>query len=120
MSQESPMPEVSPYRLVYVTAANQEEAEHIARTLVGERLAACANVLGTIASYYWWKGDVVEDSEVSLLLKTRVDRVEALVQRVQAIHSYECPCVVTLPIQEGSADYLSWLDTQVSNAEEPR
>jgi len=111
------MPEASPYRVVYVTAANPEEAEHIARTLVGDRLAACANVLGAVASYYWWKGDLVEDSEVGLLLKTRVDRVAALVEKVKAIHSYECPCVITLPIQEGSADYLQWLDTQLGAAE---
>ena len=111
------MPEASPYRLVYVTAANQEEAEHIARTLVGDRLAACANVLGSIASFYWWKGDLVEDSEVSLLLKTRVDRVESLVEKVQAIHSYDCPCVIILPIQEGSADYLRWIDAQLDRAE---
>ena len=117
MNQEDTMPDASPYRLVYVTAANQEEASHIARTLVENRLAACANVLGTIASYYWWKGDVVEDSEVSLLLKTRVDRVEALVEKVKANHSYECPCVITLPIQEGSADYLRWLDAQLDAAE---
>ena len=48
------MPEASPYRLVYVTASNQEEAKHIARTLLGDRLAACANVLGRIGSYYWF------------------------------------------------------------------
>ena len=117
MNLEGSVSDASRFRLVYVTAATREEAEHIARTVVGERLAACANVLGDIRSFYWWKGDLAEDSEVSLLLKTRDDRVEALVEKVKEIHSYECPCVVTLPLREGSADYLSWLDAEVAAAE---
>ena len=95
--------------LVYVTASSREEALKIARTVVEERLAACANVNASITSFYWWEGKVQEDGETSFILKTRADLVDALTSRVRALHSYTCPCVVALPIAAGNPAFLSWI-----------
>lgn len=101
-----------PQILVYVTAGSKDEALTIARAAVEERLAACANVLSPITSIYWWEGKVQEEGEVSLILKTRADLVPALTQRIKALHSYTCPCVVALPITAGNPDFLAWIDTE--------
>lgn len=94
---------------LYVTCATAIEAETIARTLVGERLAACANVLGAMQSFYWWNGEVQNGSEVALVLKTRRELADAATQRIKALHSYDCPCVVALDISGGNADFLNWI-----------
>lgn len=94
---------------IYVTCADTQQAENIARALVGERLAACANVLGAIRSFYWWNGQVQEGGEVALVLKTRRELVSAATQRIKALHSYECPCVVALDITDGNAEFLDWI-----------
>lgn len=95
--------------LVYVTAGNLEEAQKIARTLVQERLVACANVYPQIYSYYWWEGEVQEDQEVSMILKTRGGLMDELIQRIKELHSYSCPCIVALPIEEGAEDFCAWI-----------
>lgn len=95
--------------LVYVTASSRAEATAIGRTVVEERLAACANVLGDVTSYYWWDGAVQEDGEVSLILKTQDHLVAPLTDRVKAIHSYDCPCVVAVAITGGNSGFLDWI-----------
>jgi len=102
--------------LIYVTTETEDEAKSIARALVGERLAACANILGTITSVFWWEGEVQDDSEVSLILKTRKDLVERVAERIEALHSYDCPCVVALPIEAGNLAFLSWIDEETAGA----
>ena len=94
---------------VYVTAANKAEALAIGRALVEERLAACANVLDNMTSLYHWEGKLQEDSEAVLIAKTREDLVEQLIERVKALHSYSCPCVVSWPIPAGHQAYLDWI-----------
>ena len=98
--------------LVYVTASSKDEALKIARAVVEERLAACANVFQPITSIYWWDGKLQEEGETSFLLKTRADLVDALTQRVKALHSYTCPCVVALPVAAGNPDFLAWIDNE--------
>jgi len=100
---------VTDYVVVLVTAGSPEEAERIGRTVVEERLAACANLLGRVRSIYRWQGAVEDAVEQLLLLKARAADVEALAARVRALHSYEVPEVVALPIDGGSAPYLAWL-----------
>lgn len=92
--------------LVYITTSSRVEASAIGRAMVDERLAACANVLGDITSFYWWEGAVQEDGEVSLILKTQDHLVDRLTQRVKELHSYDCPCVVAIPIAAGNPDFL--------------
>ncbi|QLH41042.1 MAG: divalent-cation tolerance protein CutA [Defluviicoccus sp.] len=99
---------------LYVTTASEDEALGIARSVVGERLAACANILGTIRSVFWWQDQVNDDAEVAMILKTRADLVPSLTERVKALHSYECPCVVALPIVGGNADFLAWIGAETT------
>jgi periplasmic divalent cation tolerance protein len=95
--------------LCYVTAGSRAEALTIGRTVVQERLAACANVLDGMTSLYWWQGALEQAGEAVLVLKTRTELVERLTARIRDLHSYECPCVVTLPIVAGDPEYLAWI-----------
>jgi periplasmic divalent cation tolerance protein len=95
--------------LTYITASNRDEAVKLARVLVEERLAACANVYDGITSFYWWEGKVQQEGEVSLLVKTRADLLEALTARVRELHTYTVPCVVSWPIAGGNETFLTWI-----------
>ena len=95
---------------VHVTAPDVECARRLARAVVEDRLAACVNVLPGMCSVYRWEGDVHEDDEVLLLVKTRRALVPALLARLEELHPYEVPCVLVLPIEDGLASYLRWLD----------
>jgi periplasmic divalent cation tolerance protein len=105
------------HRFVYVTAADEEEARTIARCLVSERLVACVNILTGMSSMYWWQGEVQEDREVVLIAKTTADLARRVVERVVEVHSYETPCVVTLPILEGNPGFLAWIDAETRAAD---
>lgn len=98
--------------LLYVTCGSLAEAEEIARTVIGEKLAACANIIDGMKSIYRWEGRVEEGQEVLLLLKTQSARIEALGARVQDLHSFEIPCVVEVPLGSGNADYLDWISRE--------
>ena len=100
------------YVLVYVTCGDEQEAGAIARQLVEGRLAACCNILPGMQSVYRWEGKTEEATEVLLLAKTRAALVEAIVQKVQDLHSYDCPCVTALPLTGGAASFLQWIDEQ--------
>jgi periplasmic divalent cation tolerance protein len=97
---------------IYVTASGSEEARRIGRALVEARLAACANVIDRVTSVYWWRGEVQEDDEAVLIAKTREDLVDDLTAKVKELHSYECPCVVALPVTGGNADFLDWIESE--------
>ncbi len=100
--------------LVYVTAASEEEAKKLARKIVEERLAACANVYPRISSFYWWEGKLEEDSEASIIFKTRGERLEALMARIKELHSYSCPCVLSWPVEKGNPDFISWVEKETA------
>ena len=93
--------------IVYTTTSGEEEAAIIARTVVDERLAACGNILPKIRSIYRWQ-DVVED-ESAVLFKTQAGRVDALIQRIKTLHSYEVPDIVAYPVERGYGPYLDWV-----------
>lgn len=95
---------------IYMTAPNEAEADAIARILVEERLAACVNIMGGMRSVYRWQDEIQEDAEIVLIAKTRRDLVAALTDKVRGIHSYDCPCVVSLNIEGGNPDFLDWID----------
>ena len=95
--------------MIYITTSSRDEALRIGRAVVADRLAACANVLPGITSVYRWQGEIQEDGESSLILKTRSDLVARLTARVKELHSYDCPCVVALPITAGNPDFLQWI-----------
>jgi periplasmic divalent cation tolerance protein len=94
---------------VYITTADEAEAKRIARAVVEARLAACANVMGSIQSVYRWEGKVCEDNEVALILKTSEERKAELVDRVKQLHSYNTPCIACLPITAGNPGFMEWI-----------
>jgi len=96
-------------RVVFVTAPDPDTAAVIGRTLVEERLIACANIVPGIRSIYRWEGQVADDPEVLLVLKTRASRCAAVAARVKALHPYALPEVVALPVVDGSEAYLDWV-----------
>ena len=100
--------------VIFVTAGSEAEAEKIARALVEEQLAACVNILSPIRSIYRWQGQVADDREWLLLIKTRAERFAAVESRVKALHSYQVPEVIALPIVAGAEGYLRWLRESVS------
>ena len=97
---------------VYIAAPDRDTALAIARTLVEERLAACANLIGPIASVYRWEGRVHAEGEVALIAKTTEARLAALIARVKALHPYQVPCIVAWPIAAGYAPYLEWISSE--------
>ena len=101
------------YFLVYVTASSEEEATNIARTAVEERLAACANVIEKSKSIYWWESEIQTATESLVILKTTNKNLGSLIDRVKQIHSYDCPCVVALQIQNGNKDFLNWITKEM-------
>lgn len=100
--------------VVFVTASSEEEACRIGRRLVEDRLAACVTLLPTVRSLFWWEGRVAEERETLMILKTRGSLFPDLVRTVRALHSYQVPEIVALPIQKGSADYLDWIQAVTS------
>jgi periplasmic divalent cation tolerance protein len=98
------------YVVVLVTCGSRAEAQRIAREVVSQRLAACANLLETpVQSVYRWKGKVEKAREFLLLIKTSPRRLSALQAEVQRLHSYDVPEFIALPIVTGSSAYLRWL-----------
>lgn len=98
-------------RLIYITTSDKEQARTIGKDLVENRLAACVNIIDGMRSIYRWKGELVEETEAILIAKTHYSKVKKLTKRVKKLHSYECPCVISLTIteDEGNEDYLNWL-----------
>ena len=95
--------------VVLVTCANEEQGASIARSLVGERLAACVNLVGRIRSIYRWRDQLEDDQETLLLVKTRTELLARVERRVRELHTYQVPEVVALPLSAGSKPYLDWL-----------
>ena len=98
---------------VYAVFADTEEAERIGRTMVEERLAACANILGDIRSIYRWQGSIETADEVAAIFKTTLASADALIVRIAALHSYDVPCVVSWPIDKITAAYADWVEDSV-------
>ncbi|MDJ0948745.1 MAG: divalent-cation tolerance protein CutA [Alphaproteobacteria bacterium] len=101
-------------KFLYVTAGSVDEARRIGAALVEERLAACANILEGMRSLYWWEGRVQDDQEAVLILKTSDRQVKAAIERVKALHSYDVPCVVALPVEVGNPAFLDWVEQETA------
>jgi periplasmic divalent cation tolerance protein len=97
---------------VYIPCSSASEAEAIATHLVEERLAACANILSPMQSIYRWQGTIERTAEVAVIAKTQALLFDKLTARVRALHSYDQPCIVALPITAGDRDFLDWVKAQ--------
>ena len=100
--------------LLYMTAGSMEEAQSIAQSLVESRLIACANIIENMRSIYVWEGQLQSDSEVVLIAKTLNSRVPKITEKVSAMHSYDCPCIVSIPISGGNPAFLNWIESEVT------
>jgi periplasmic divalent cation tolerance protein len=95
--------------LVYTTWPSIVEAERAGHSIVEKRLAACVNILPGMISHYWWKGKLERAEEVVMIVKTRAALAEGVREAVKALHSYETPSVMVLPVESVDADYYRWI-----------
>lgn len=99
--------------VVALTTCSKERSKELALHLVEERACACVNIITSVKSIYYWKDEIVTDEESLLIMKTHVNRKEALWKAIKNLHPYEVPEFVVLPITWGSKDYLDWISTSV-------
>jgi len=100
---------INDYIQVFTTVEKRRDADRMASVVVNQRVAACAQVVGPIRSTYWWKGKVEEAEEWLLMMKTRRGLFSSLEKEIKALHPYEVPEIIALPIVAGSASYLEWI-----------
>jgi periplasmic divalent cation tolerance protein len=101
---------MKPYIVCFVTINDRDRAAEIAQTLVEKKLVACVNIVPEIRSIYSWQGEICDETEILLIMKTRSSLFTELERTIKNLHPYEVPEIVALDIQEGLADYLRWID----------
>jgi len=99
-----------PYILVLVTTKDFEEAETISKELLEKKLIACANIVNPVVSHFYWSGTISKSEECLVIIKSRADLFPKISEQVKALHSYEVPEIIALPVVIGSSDYLAWID----------
>ena len=99
------------YVIVLVTTKSKQEAEKIAQQLLGKQLVACVNIIGPVFSLFRWSGNIEKAEEYMALMKSRKDLFKKLEKNVKALHSYEVPEIVAIPIVEGAKPYMVWLES---------
>lgn len=103
--------------MVLMTAANAAEATRLAEMLVDAQLAACVQILPPMSSVFRWKGTIQRQNEVLLIVKTERSRFQEVEREVRALHSYETPEIIALPVTAGSLPYLKWLSASLDPQE---
>jgi len=101
------------YIQVMTTVENKSDAEKIAKQLVEEKIAACVQILGPLQSYFQWQGKLDRADEYLCLIKSRDDLFHEIEAAIKNLHPYEVPEIIALPINRGSADYLSWMAAEL-------
>lgn len=99
--------------VVYSTCSGAEEAKTLARHLIEQRLAACVNVCRGVDSYYRWKGEVAQEAEVLLVIKTSRELFDRLRTEWERLHTYEIPELIAVPIVDGAPNYLNWMEGEL-------
>ena len=97
-----------------MTVKSEEEAARIGTELIEQRLAACANIIGTSRSFFWWDGAVQSDSETAMILKTSDQKIDLLISTAQKLHSYDNPAIAAMEIKKGNPDFLTWISKETS------
>jgi periplasmic divalent cation tolerance protein len=105
------------YIQVVTTAGTREDADRIARAVVEQRLAACAQVIGPISSTYWWEGQIEMAEEWLCLIKSTEQAYPALEEAIRSVHPYEVPEIMAVPVVAGSETYLAWLEDEIGGPE---
>lgn len=102
------------YAMIYTTTGSKDEAKTLAKALVEDHLVACVNLL-PIDSVYWWDGKIQEDQEYLLLSKTTTENYKKIEEKILKNHSYDCPAITMIPIQNGQPDFLDWIRESTSS-----
>lgn len=99
--------------LIYITIGSKEEATTLGKELVTSGLAACVNIIDNMHSMYMWEGELQDDKETILIAKTTQKHVPELIEKVKALHSYDCPCILSLLVSDGNQAFLDWVADEV-------
>ena len=95
--------------VIFVTAKDAAEAQRISRGLLEKKLIACANIVSSVNSFFWWEGKIDQSAEALVIMKSQKRCFPKIVSAVKKIHSYSVPEIIALPIVDGSRDYLDWI-----------
>lgn len=106
---------MSEYIQIMTTVAQKEDAKALAEAVLESRLGACVQIVGPITSMYWWEDDIDKSSEYLCIIKSRQDKYHKLEQAIRAVHSYDVPEILAVPVIAGGKDYLKWLDNELKN-----
>ncbi len=98
------------YKIIITTTTNKEEAVKIVQILLNERLIACANIIDSVLSLYWWREKIQEDNELMIIMKSNEKLLEKTMKKILEIHSYKIPEILVLPIERGSQPYFNWME----------
>ncbi|PPR19055.1 MAG: Divalent-cation tolerance protein CutA [Proteobacteria bacterium] len=104
---------MSSYSIIYTTLDEKDEAKKLAKHLVENKFAACVNMHKKVTSFYMWEGELKEEKEIVLLVKTRTDMVEKVMFEIKHHHPYDIPALYSFSIDKGDTQYLSWVDQQL-------
>ncbi|MBI35037.1 MAG: divalent-cation tolerance protein CutA [Flavobacteriales bacterium] len=99
--------------VIYTVCSSYEEAKKIGKRMIQEKLCACINILSGMESIYFWEGEIIEDQEVVLLIKTKPGKFDVILKKIKEIHSYEVPCVFSWTAKNVSEEYLNWLNEYI-------
>ncbi|MFP4496981.1 MAG: divalent-cation tolerance protein CutA [Vulcanimicrobiota bacterium] len=105
------------YITIFVTVPDEKTGETIARNILKERLAACANMVKQIRSFYWWEDEIQDDQEYLLIIKTKLGLFNNLKETIVQLHPYDVPEIVAMPIIKGHEPYLKWLSNETKFTE---
>jgi periplasmic divalent cation tolerance protein len=97
-----------------MTAGSRDEARSIGQKLLESNLVACVNIIDNMNSLYMWEGALQDDQEVIVIAKTTEQRIPALIEKVNTMHSYDCPCVLSIPVESGNPEFLAWIRDETS------
>ncbi|MBA7626227.1 Divalent-cation tolerance protein CutA [subsurface metagenome] len=104
------------YIVLFITAANDEEAQQISRVLLEQKKAACVNIIPKVKSLFWWEGKIDSEQENLLIVKTKASLLPEIIKLVKQVHSYTVPEIIALPIVGGNQDYLDWIEKSVEGS----
>ena len=102
------------YQIILCTSPDKESAEKIARQLINDKIAACVNILPGLTSIFPWQGKIETEQEHLLLIKTRKDRYQFVEKSIQTNHPYEIPEIIAIPVENGLAEYMQWIESCLS------
>ena len=105
------------YIIMLMTTSNKKEAESIIKQLLEERLIACANIVDSVSSLFWWKHRIEQENETLVIMKSSEKLFRKLIEKIQELHSYEAPEILALPIVAGSKSYFDWLKNSLEAVE---